>query len=82
MSIFNRKIRTLNIESDCIRVLSARGTLVKKWGEAPVPTGLIKSTLIKDPEQVGSLISGLFREAGISRSNVSVAVSDFRSVSR
>jgi hypothetical protein len=82
MSIFSRNVRTLNIESDNIRILSARGNKVNKWGEVQVPPGLIKSTLINDPVQVASLISGLFKEVGMSRSNVSVAVSDFRSVSR
>jgi type IV pilus assembly protein PilM len=82
MNIFGKQIKTLDIESDCIRILTARGDKINKFGEAPVPPGLIKNTLIHDPEGVASIITGLCKEVGMSRSNVSIAVSDFRSVFR
>ena len=82
MSFIDNHINTLDIESNCIRVLGARGNIIRYWGKAPVPSGMIKNTYIHDPEGVAGIITGLCKEVGMPRRKVSVAVSDFRSVFR
>jgi Tfp pilus assembly PilM family ATPase len=82
MNIFGNYIDTLNIESDSIRLLRVRDRKIIKFGEAPVPQGLIRNALINDPLSVARILSGLFRTLRIPRSNVIVAVNGFRSVSK
>jgi type IV pilus assembly protein PilM len=82
MSIFNQNIVTLNIESDSLRLLQVKGREIKKFGEAPIPQGLIRSALINDPLSVAKILSGLFSSLRVPRGNVIVAVNGFRSVSK
>ncbi|MBN2240741.1 MAG: pilus assembly protein PilM [Dehalococcoidales bacterium] len=82
MSIFSKSITTLNIESDSIRLLQVKGKKVKKFGEAPIPPGLIRYTMINEPETVAEIISALFKRGKVSRRNVIVSMNGFRSVAR
>lgn len=82
MSIFSGTVNTLNIESDSLRLLSLQGRTVKKWGEVALSPGLIKAGQITDHNNVSGSISGLFKGTGVSKNNVVVGVTSFRSIVR
>ncbi len=60
----------LDISSTSIRALQMRGSRVKKWASAPLPSGLIRDGLIPDPDVVGQAIDSLFRSAKLPRKRV------------
>jgi type IV pilus assembly protein PilM len=80
--MFSKSITTLNVEASSVRVLSIRGRRVRRWGNVPLPPGLIRDTLVVDPVGVGAAIDELFRSAKVSKSGVLVSLTGFRSVSR
>ena len=80
--MFSKSITTLNVEASSARVLSIRGRRVKRWGNVPLPPGLVRDNLVVDPIGVGTAIDGLFRSAKVSKSGVLVSLTGFRSVSR
>jgi len=60
----------LDISSTSIRALQMRRSRVKKWANAPLPSGLIRDGLILDPDAVGRAIDKLFRSAKLPRKRV------------
>jgi hypothetical protein len=80
--MFVKCYTAVNIESDSVRLLSFKGNSVRKWGEAPVPPGLMKNGVVADPDNLSSIISGLFKTIGAPKGTVLTAVSGFRSIPR
>lgn len=52
---------TLSISATGIRLLVTQGRRVSRWGDAPLPPGLIRDGFILEPKTVGEAISGLFK---------------------
>jgi Tfp pilus assembly PilM family ATPase len=65
---------TLSINSRNIRVLSVKGRRVKKWGESPLASGLVRDGLILQPKDVGETVASLFRSTGVPRDKVIVSL--------
>ncbi|UCD08326.1 MAG: pilus assembly protein PilM [Dehalococcoidales bacterium] len=82
MNIFQKTITSLNIEADSARLLTIKGTTVKKTCKIDIPEGFIKNTVIDNPQGVADTISDLFKQAKVSRQDLIVAMTNFRSVSR
>ena len=61
---------TLCINDHSIRVLSAKGRRVQKWGSAALPKGLVREGLILQPQAVGEAIDSLFKSTGIPKDKV------------
>jgi len=53
---------TVNIEERSLRLLTAKGQKVQKWGQVPLEPGLVENGLVRDPAQVGLALETLFRE--------------------
>ncbi len=53
---------TVNIEERSLRLLTAKGGKVQKWGQVPLNPGLVENGLIRDPAQVGLALEMLFGE--------------------
>jgi Tfp pilus assembly PilM family ATPase len=66
---------TLSISNGSIKVLSAKGRQVKKWGSLALESGLVKDGLILRPEATGEAIAALFKSAGIPRERVIASLS-------
>jgi Tfp pilus assembly PilM family ATPase len=60
----------LNISNSSLRVLSARGRQVKKWGSQALETGLVRDGIIQQPKAVAEAIDLLFKSANIPRERV------------
>jgi len=75
-------ITTLNIEASSIRFLTVKGRRVERWGNVPLPPGLVKDTVVADPVQVGTMLGELFTLAGISKSGVVVSLTGLRTIFR
>ena len=58
----SKEIVTVNIEERSLRLLTAMGGQVQKWGQVSLDPGLVENGLIRDPGQVGSALEVLFRE--------------------
>lgn len=82
INMTGKRINTLNIETDCVRLLSVQGRVISGWDEFPLPPGYVISTVIENPGGVAEVILELFRKTGISRSRVFVVLNDFRTVTR
>jgi type IV pilus assembly protein PilM len=61
---------TVNIEERSLRLLTAKGGEVQKWGQMPLEPGLIENGLIRNPAQVSLAIDSLFREQKASKKGV------------
>ena len=61
---------TVNIEERSLRLLTAKGGEVKKWGRAPLGPGLVENGLIRDPAQVGLALDALFTEHRVAKKDV------------
>jgi type IV pilus assembly protein PilM len=61
---------TVNIEERSLRLLTAKGGEVQKWGQAPLAPGLVENGLVRDPVQVGLAIEALFVEHKVPRKGV------------
>ncbi len=61
---------TLDISATSIRLLSAKGRQVEKWGSLPLAPGLIRDGLILQPKAVGAAIAELFRSAEVPKRQV------------
>jgi hypothetical protein len=77
-----KTIATLNISSTGVKLLSLRGSEIKKWGSMPLPPGLVKDGLILKPKVVGTVINSLFKSAGITKKNVIVSLTGLSFVHR
>ena len=80
--MISKTVTTLNIEASSIRLLSVKGKQVQRWESKPLPPGLVRDTLIADPEAVASVIDDLFSSTGTSKNGVVVSLTGLRSVSR
>lgn len=58
----SKEIVTVNVEERSLRLLTATGGQVQKWGQVSLDPGLVENGLIRDPGQVGSALEVLFRE--------------------
>ena len=66
---------TLNISTTSIRLLSVKGRIVKKWGDAPLAPGLVRDGLILQPAAVGEAIDALFKSMNVPRERVITCLS-------
>src|SRR4030042_4353568 len=82
MNFFQKTITSLNIEVDSARLLTVQSSTVIKACETPIPEGFIRNAVIENPQGVADIISGLFKQAKVSRQGLLVAMNNFRSVSR
>lgn len=80
--MFDRRMTTLNIEEDEIRLLVVERRKITKWATAPLAAGLIGEGLIRDPAAVGSAIRELFATQGVSRRKVVTGLTGLRAISR
>ena len=64
----------LNISATSVRILSAKGRRVEKWGTAPLSPGLVKDGLIIQPEAVARAIDALFKSTGIPKERVIISL--------
>ena len=80
--MFSRSIVTLNIESNEVRYVVARGKRVLRWGSLPLAPGLVKQGLITDSAGLSSAINILFMEEKLPRSRVIASLSGQRSALR
>jgi type IV pilus assembly protein PilM len=65
---------TLNINNRSIKVLAIKGRQVKKWGNLPLTSGLVRDGLILQPQAVGEAIASLFKSTGIPKERVIVSL--------
>jgi hypothetical protein len=61
---------TLSISNRSIKILSAKGRQVKKWGRLALAGDLVRDGLILQPQAVGEAIASLFKSTGIPRERV------------
>jgi len=73
---------TLNIEGRSLRLLSVVGRRVRRWGSAPLESGLIREGLILDPDRVGAGISALFASQKASKRRAVTSLSGLRALHR
>lgn len=73
---------TLAIESSDMRFLTMRGNQVLRWGEVPLPDGLVQSGVAKDTAELGQRIDDLFRREELPRDQVITAISGMRAIPR
>lgn len=66
---------SLVISATSIRLLSVKGRQVKKWGSAPLASGLVRDGLILQPKVVGAVIDALFKSTEISKKRVITSLS-------
>jgi type IV pilus assembly protein PilM len=66
---------TLNISDTSIRLLSTKGRRVKKWGSAPLASGLVRDGLILQPKAAGKVIDALFKSTKVARKQVITSLS-------
>jgi Tfp pilus assembly protein PilN len=72
----------LNISNSSLRVLSARGRQVKKWGSQALETGLVRDGIIQQPKAVAEAIDLLFKSANIPKERVIFSLSGLPSTYR
>src|SRR3972149_7124687 len=60
----------LNIGNSEIKILSATGRQIKKWGKLALSEGLVHDGLIRKPQAVGEAISALFESIKLPRDRV------------
>ena len=80
--MFSKSIVTLNIESNEVRYLVARGKRILHWGGIPLAPGLVKRGFVADPAQVSLAIDALFREKKLPRRGVVASLTGLRSALR
>ena len=81
-SLFQKTFTTLNIETDCVRLLCVRGQSITLWAEAPIIPGLIESGRIEDPAGLGRIIEDLFRKTKAPKDRVFTTYIGFLAISR
>ena len=65
---------TLVINNHSIKILSAKGGQVQKWGSLPLGSGLVRDGLILQPQAVGEAIASLFKTTGIPKDRVTTSL--------
>jgi hypothetical protein len=61
---------TMDITNSDIRVVSFQGKKIKKWMSSPIPDGLIKDGVIKDPRAMAVMVEALFRTLKLKRRGI------------
>jgi type IV pilus assembly protein PilM len=77
-----KRIITLDIDGETIRLLEARGRRVDRWASAPLEPGLVDNGSIPAPEALGARVRALMQSSGIKGRTVIVSLSGHYSVSR
>ncbi len=81
-SLLQRRTITLNIETQSVRLLLAKGHKVLAWSEAPLEPGLVKEGVIADPEAVGLVLKGLLDSQRVLGGRLIASVTGIRSITR
>jgi hypothetical protein len=68
--MLNKTRVAVDITNSDVRVVSFQSNKIKKWMSSPIPAGLIKDGVIKDPRAMGILLDALFRSLKLSRSGI------------
>lgn len=77
-----RDATTLVVESTDIRYLITQGGEVRRWGNTPLPDGLIEEGYVTDPAELGRLLDAVFREGNLDRKRAITSLSGMRSIPR
>lgn len=77
-----RDATTVVVESTDIRYLVTRGGKVERWGNVPLPEGLVDEGCITDPPELGRLLDGLFTDQDLDRKRAVTSLSGMRSIPR
>ncbi len=80
--MFSKRIITLNIEADSVRVLAVKGKTVEKWGSASLEPGVVKDGLVLQPEVLSKAIDKLFADLKLPRKRAVVSVTGLRATFR
>jgi len=81
-AVLRRRITAVNIESTSARFITVDGKRVSRWGDAPLPPGLVKDTLVSNAPALGHHLHDFFAAAGVPRNNIVAGLPGLRSVSR
>ena len=73
---------TLHIDDTELRLLTARGASVERWGSAALEPGVVSEGLIADGSRLGLALDALFSKHQARRHGVIVSLSGLRSVTR
>jgi Tfp pilus assembly PilM family ATPase/Tfp pilus assembly protein PilN len=67
--IFKRYV-AVDITSSSVRVISVRGSQVRKWMSSPIPEGAVKDGMILEPHTVSVIIDNLFKSLKLNKNKV------------
>ena len=72
--MFSKKITTLNIETNSIRVLVLNGKSIEWWGSAPLEPGTVRDGSILEQQALGQAIDGLIKGLKVPRDRMIVSL--------
>lgn len=77
-----KRVVTLNIEPNEVRLLVTEGRRITHWGSVPLAEGLIRHGIIADSARISKAIESLFEETDFPRDRVAISLTGMRSLSR
>ncbi|MDY7075609.1 MAG: pilus assembly protein PilM [Chloroflexota bacterium] len=80
--MFNRERLTLSVETSEVRLLVARGQRILRWGNAPLPAGIVRNGQVVQPTAFGQVVGSLVEEIDGPRRRAVVSLSGERSLVR
>jgi hypothetical protein len=82
MRRLSRPVTTLHIEGSSVRLLTARGGQITRWGTEPLEPGLVQEGVVADPRAVGERMKSLLAAHHVGERDVVAGLSGHRSVPR
>lgn len=80
--MLGKRIITVNIEADSVRLLSTKGKSVETWLREPLEPGIVKDGLILKPDAVGRAIASALEKARLPSGNISLSITGRHSTFR
>ncbi|MDY6911649.1 MAG: pilus assembly protein PilM [Chloroflexota bacterium] len=80
--MFSKRVTTLNIEADSIRILAIKGKQITNWGSLPLEPGIVRDGLVLHPEALSQSIDALFQQMKIPKKNIAISLTGLRSAFR
>ena len=80
--LLHRRVITVNVEAQGVRVLVVKGDRVITWGEEPLAPGLVREGVVADPAAVAPFLKSLFASHRLLGGKLVVSVTGLRSIPR
>jgi Tfp pilus assembly protein PilN len=68
--MFNNNYVTMDITNSDIRIIAANKKRIKKWSSTPLPEGVVKAGIVREPQVLSVIIDNIFDSLSLKRNRV------------